>query len=62
MTLPGIAITNASTCVTDLQVSAAIPALQRQVTVDFIGYWAVDCQWEFLTKDKPLAAGGGKFP
>lgn len=57
MTLPVIAITNASTCLTDLQVSAAIPALQWQVTVDFRGYWGVDCQLEFLTKDEPLAAG-----
>lgn len=57
MTLPGIAITNASTCLTELQVSAAIPALQRQVTVDFRGCWAVDCQLEFLTKDEPLTAG-----
>jgi hypothetical protein len=35
MSLPVIAITNASTCLTDLQVLTAIPALQRQITVDF---------------------------
>jgi hypothetical protein len=57
MTLPVIAITNASTCLTDVQVLAAIPALQRQVTVDFTGYWGVDCQLEFLTKGR--AARGG---
>ncbi len=32
MTLPVVAITNASTCLSDKQVAAAIPTLQRQVT------------------------------
>jgi hypothetical protein len=57
MTLPVIAITNASTCLTDKQVAAAIPALQRQVTLDFRGYWDVDCQLTSLTKDALLAEG-----
>ena len=62
MTLPVIAITNASTCLTDKQVSAAIPALQRQVSLDFRAYWDVDCQLRFL--DARRAAGrkdGGRF-
>ena len=57
MTLPVIAITNASTCLTDLQVSAAIPALQRQVSLEFRAYWGVDCQLRFLTKDEAPAEG-----
>lgn len=57
MTLPVIAITNASTCLTDEEVLAAIPALQRQVTVDFRAYWSVDCELSFLPKDEPLAEG-----
>jgi hypothetical protein len=57
MTLPVIAATNASTCLTDMQVSAAIPSLQRQVTLDFRAYWDVDCQLRFLTRDEPLAEG-----
>ena len=61
MALPVMAITNASTCLTDLQVSAAIPSLQRQVTLDFRAYWGVDCQLEFLTKDEPLAEGKGRL-
>jgi hypothetical protein len=57
MSLPVIAITNASTCLSDVQVSAAIPALQRQVTVDFRAHWDADCQLEFLAKDQPLPEG-----
>jgi hypothetical protein len=57
MTLPIIAITNASTCLTDIQVSAAIPALQQQVSLDFKAYWDLDCQLEFLSKDEPLSEG-----
>ncbi len=57
MTLPVIAITNASTCLTDEQVAAAIPALQRQVTLDFRGYWDLDCQLMSLPKDAPLVDG-----
>ena len=35
MPLPVIAITNASTCLTDSQVEAVLPALQKQVSDDF---------------------------
>ncbi len=57
MTLPVVAITNASTCLSDKQVAAAIPALQRQVTVDFRAYWETDCQLTFLPREEPLAEG-----
>jgi hypothetical protein len=57
MTLPVIAITNASTCLNDEEVVAAIPALQRQVTVDFRTYWDADCQLTFLPKDESLTDG-----
>ena len=35
MAIPMIAVTNASTCLTDAQVEAVLPALQKQVTNDF---------------------------
>jgi hypothetical protein len=57
MTLPVIAITNASTCLSDAQVEAAIPALQRQVSVDFRAYWDLDCQLIFLPKNAALPSG-----
>jgi hypothetical protein len=57
VSIPVIAITNVSTCLTDKQVAAVIPALQRQVTLDFRAYWSVDCQLRFLPKGEPLAAG-----
>ena len=57
MTLPVIAVTNASTCLTDKQVAAAIPALQRQVSLDFRAYWDADCQLTFLRRDETLAEG-----
>jgi len=57
MSLPDIAITNASTCLTDAQVEAAIPALQRQVSQDFKSYWDMDCSLTFLPKDQPLYGG-----
>jgi hypothetical protein len=57
MTLPVIAISNASTCLSDKQVAAAIPALQRQVTLDFRAYWDADCHLTFLPKEDQLAEG-----
>ena len=57
MALPVIAITNASTCLSDTEVAAAIPALQRQVTMDFRAYWEVDCQLTFLSREEPLTEG-----
>ena len=57
MPLPLIAITNASTCLTDAQVEAVLPALQRQVSDDFKAYWQQDCALSFVPKDQPLIAG-----
>ena len=54
MPLPVIAITNASTCLTDAQVEAVLPALQKQVSDDFKAYWEQDCTLSFLAKDQPL--------
>jgi hypothetical protein len=57
MSLPVIAITNVSTCLSDGQVEAAIPALQRQVSLDFKAYWEVDCELTFLPSEEPLTEG-----
>jgi len=57
MSLPVIVITNASTCLTDAQVEAVLPALQKQVSVDFKAYWELDCTLSFLPKDQPLTPG-----
>ena len=57
MSLPVIAITNASTCLTDAQVEAVLPALQKQVSNDFKGYWELDCTLSFLPKRQRLTPG-----
>ncbi len=57
MSLPVIAITNASTCLSDAQVEAVLPALQKQVTDEFQAYWGLDCALSFLSKDQPLTQG-----
>jgi hypothetical protein len=57
MSLPVIAITNASTCLTDAQVEAVLPALQKQVSDDFEAYWDLDCTLSFLPKGRPLTPG-----
>jgi hypothetical protein len=57
MSLPVIAITNASTCLSDAQVEAVLPALQKQVTDEFQAYWDLDCTLSFLSKDQPLTQG-----
>lgn len=57
MPIPTIAITNASTCLTDAQVEAVLPALQKQVSDDFKVYWEQDCTLSFLPKDQPLTHG-----
>ena len=57
MSLPVIAVSNASTYLTDLPMLTAIPALQRQVTVDFRACWDVDCQSVFLDKEQALPEG-----
>ena len=57
MSLPVIAVTNASTCLSDEQVEAAIPALQQQVSLDFKAYWDLDCQLVCVPKDQALTDG-----
>lgn len=57
MALPVVAVTNASTCLTDAQVEAALPALQKQVTNDFRAYWELDCTLSYLPKEQGLTAG-----
>ncbi len=57
MPLPVIAITNASTVLSDAQVEAVLPALQKQVSDDFKAYWEQDCTLIFLRHDQPLTAG-----
>jgi len=57
VSLPVIAVTNASTCLTDAQVGAVLPALQNQVSDDFKAYWDLDCTLTFLPKDQPLTQG-----
>src|ERR1700680_4048225 len=57
MSVAVIAITNASTCLTDAQVQSVIPSLQRQVTRDFNAYWNIDCSLTFLPRKEPLTAG-----
>jgi hypothetical protein len=55
--LPVIAITNASTCLTDAQVEAVLPALQKQVSDDFKAYWDLDCTLATLANSQPLTNG-----
>lgn len=57
MSLPVIAVTNASTVLNDEQVEAVLPALQRQVKQDFRAYWDLDCELAFLPRERPLHAG-----
>ncbi len=57
MPIPVIAITNASTCLSDEQVEAVLPALQRQVSYDFRAYWDLDCTLTFLGKDQRPTKG-----
>ena len=57
MPIPIIAISNASTCVSDAQVEAVLPALQKQVTSDFCAYWDLDCTLTFLPGNQSLTCG-----
>lgn len=57
MTLPVIAITNASTSLTDVQVEAVLAALQKQVSNEFKGYWELDCVVDFVPRTQPLTEG-----
>src|SRR5215475_4837639 len=57
MPVPVIAIANASTCLTDSQVEAMLPALQKQVSNDFKSYWELDCTLTFLSRGQSLTQG-----
>jgi hypothetical protein len=57
MSVPVIAITNASTRLSDAQVESTIPSLQKQVTRDSNSYWDLDCSLVFLPAKQPLTAG-----
>jgi len=57
MSLPMIAITNASTCLSDEQVEAVLPVLQKQVSNDFKAYWELDCTLSFLPTGQSLVDG-----
>ncbi len=52
-----IAVINKSTIVTDKSVSAAVPALQKQVTADFAPVWGVSADLEFVHSGKAAPAG-----
>lgn len=57
MAIPVIAVTNASTCVSDAQLEAALPALQQQVSQDFRTYWNADCSLLVFKTDQTLPEG-----
>jgi hypothetical protein len=57
MSIPVIALTNASTCLSDAQVEVVMPSLQHQVSLDFRAYWDIDCSLTFLPKDQAMVAG-----
>lgn len=57
MTLPVIAITNESTVLTDDQVKAVLPALQKQVTNDFRAFYDIDATLVFVAKGSVLTDG-----
>jgi hypothetical protein len=57
MSIPMIAVMNASTCLTDAQVEAVLPALQKQVTDDFRAYWDLNCTLVFSARNQQLALG-----
>src|SRR5262249_52494184 len=57
MSVPMIAVTNASTCLSDEQVEAVLPSLQKQVSNDFRAYWDLDCTLSFLPNNQSLTPG-----
>jgi hypothetical protein len=62
MALPVIAITNESTVLTDDQVKAVLPALQRQCDIDFCGFWDVTCKLEFIDRNGMIASDPSLSP
>lgn len=57
MSLPVIAISNESTVLTDAQVQAVIPAMQKQVTNDFRAFYSIDATLEWLPHGAALTPG-----
>ncbi|HKN00383.1 MAG TPA: hypothetical protein VJX23_07685 [Candidatus Binataceae bacterium] len=51
MALIKIAVINQSTVLTNAQIEAAVPALQKQVRLDFAPVWGVDADLVFVQKD-----------
>jgi hypothetical protein len=52
-----IAVKNLSTVIKDAQVTAALPAFQKQVSSDFCGTWGIDASLHFFTAKAKLPAG-----
>ena len=52
-----VSVKNDSTVLTDAQVSAAVPALQKQVSLDFAQPWGVDADLDFVPKDQQPPPG-----
>lgn len=57
MTHPQIAIMNESTCLTDEQVKAVIPALQKQIDRDFAPVWGVSAELRFVAQGEEPSGG-----
>ena len=52
-----ISILNVSSVLTDVEVQAAVPALQKQVSRDFAPPWGVDADLDFVPKGQQPPAG-----
>jgi hypothetical protein len=52
-----IAVINSSTVVTDAEIAAAVPAMQKQVHRDFAPAWGADAELTFVPTGKKPAAG-----
>jgi hypothetical protein len=57
MAIIKVIFTNQSTVLSDAEVKAAVPALQKQVTNDFAPVWGVEADVSFVPKDKTPPAG-----
>lgn len=57
VSLPVIAISNESTVLSDAQLQAVIPALQKQVTNDFRAFYSIDATLEWLPHGAALTPG-----
>ena len=55
--MTSIAVLNVSTVLTDAEVSAALPALQKQISRDFAPFWGVDANLHFFSKGEAVPGG-----